>query len=140
MNKLEKLFPVESKLKIGSIDHEFTVKKFTLEVDAWMKQEFGSAELAAGLIQAGDPVTLMKVFYKLLSFEDKVFLKGIKFEDDMDENGELVSKSNQVEKLLILCSAEDIKSIFIALIKSRGMSLPEGFEGEGKIKPKVKKK
>ena len=140
---LEKLFPKETKVKLGNLEHEFTVRKLTLEVDAWMKIEFGSAEIAAGLLQAGDPETLMKLFYKLLSNEDKLFLKEIKIEDDMDEEGNVIYCTNQVKKLLILCSIDDVKNIFTSLINSRGVSLPEGFgddENKGKKKAQVKKK
>jgi len=50
-SSLDKLFPTETKVKLGLIDHEFTVQKLTLEVDAWMKQEFGTTQRASELFK-----------------------------------------------------------------------------------------
>lgn len=137
---IDKLFPRESKVKLENLDHEFTVGKVTLAVDAWIKQEFGSPEAAAVLLEGGDPEAIIKLFYKLLSFEDKTFVKNIKVEQEMDDEGNVVEVTNQVQKLLNICSVNDVKAIFISLVKSRGISLPENFGEEKKPKPKGKQK
>lgn len=140
-NDLEKLYPVEKKVTLKRIPgHEFTVRKISLDFDAWIKQEFESGEEASRLIDSGDVRAIMKVFYKLLSVEDKQFLKSIKVESDMDENGKMIEYHNQVEKLLVLATTDDVKDIFMAFVHARGISLPEGFEDEGKKKARKKKK
>ena len=141
-NSITKLFPQSTTIKLDKLDHVFTVNRFTLKVDAWIKDTFGSSEEAGTLLQSGYPEAIMKLFYNLLSFNDKVFLKSVIVESDMDEDGNIIHVTNQLQKLLHICTVNDIEGIFIALMKSRGMSLPEGFgeDEKGKKPLKVKKK
>jgi len=137
---LDKLFPLQSSVKLENLDYVFTVGKVTLAVDAWIKQEFGSAENAANLLEGGDPEAIVKLFYKLLSFEDKVYIKDLTVVSEMDDEGNILEIKNQVQKLLNICTVNDVKAIFISLVKSRGISLPENFGEEKKKKPSGKKK
>jgi hypothetical protein len=139
-NAITKLLPRETTIRIGSIDHDFTVGKLSLSVDAWLSQEFGSREIAAGLLEKGDPEALMKLLFQLFSNEDKIFLRNLKVADAIDEDGNEVVVTNLVKKLLIKCNTSDIKEIFIALARARGLALPEAFDNEGKTKAPSKKK
>ncbi len=136
MESLTKLFPEESEVRIKKIpDHVFKVQKVSLETDAWIVKEFGSGAKLAQLLMTGDPRAIMKFFYKLISYDDKVYLKTFPINKDIDENGNDVS-FDMVDKLLALSDGDDAEAIIMALFKARGISVPEIEEGKKKARSK----
>jgi hypothetical protein len=121
---IEKLFPKETKLKFKNIDKELTVQTITLADDAWMMHEFGGKAGIISVFESSDLRSLVKILYRLLSNEDKIYLGKIQFNTVDEEGTESPVKSN-IDKILFLVDVTDTKVIIKSLIDSRGASLPE---------------
>jgi hypothetical protein len=139
---IEKLFPKESKLNFKNIEKELTVKTITLADDAWMHHEFGGKEGIVNAFSSGDLRSLVRILYRLLTNEDKIWLGKIEF-NTVDENGKAEAIKSNIDKLLYLVDVTDTPVIIKALVDSRGASMPEILtEAEGTVgdKKKVKSK
>lgn len=142
---LQQLFPKETRIKFPNIDKELTVNPITLSDDSWLLHEFGGAEGLMRVFETGDLRSLIRIFYRLLSNEDKQYLSEKIELEVYDEEGNKKQIKSNIDKLAYLLDIQQFKPISDALIRARGASLPEveevaTIDGEQPEKKKKAKK
>lgn len=126
---LQQLSPKETKISFEKIPHEFTVGKITLADDAWMLNEFGGQAGIVRVFETGDLRSIVRIFFRLLNNDDKLVLSKINLVTVDEDGNELEIKSN-IDKLLYLIQSPEVQGLIVALLASRGASLPEIAEDE----------
>ena len=87
---LTKLSPKETTVNFSHKEiahHAFTVNKITIGDDAWLLNEFGGQDGIRKVFENGELKSLVRIFYRLLSEEDKLFLASIQL-SLINEDGE----------------------------------------------------
>lgn len=135
---LQQLSPKETKIKFEKIPHEFTVGKITLADDAWMLNEFGGQAGIVKIFETGDLRSLVRIFFRLLNNEDKLVLGKIVL-TTVDEDGVELEVKSSIDKLLYLIESHETQNLIMALLASRGASLPEIVDGDDDAKKKPSK-
>lgn len=125
-------------IKLARLNEEIIINPPSVSDEIWFRDVIGEDKLRETLEKMNDIPMLCRIVFKLLSFESKQLIMKYQIVDIDEETGEEVElKSKPYEKLSYLISGStEIVKIIQALVKAKGLSLPQVKDTEKKTRKK----
>jgi hypothetical protein len=142
MTSLINILPQPLTVNLGKDNLQFETRVMQLRDIAWLQENFPNQGQLDKVFSTLDTVGICKIFLRILSDESKIQLSKIKIEQVDDEGNKKEVKTN-LERLMAICDGSsrdggqttDLGRMVIAIMKSRGLGLPESSEeGSGENK------
>lgn len=126
---LQNFVAQKTKINLAKFGVDILINPFSLADDAWLQHEFGVTRLQEIFEDLGNDKNvddLMRIVYRLLDDDSKIFLADQIKPIEIDENGAKKElKLNGPQKLkYVICGASELMQVLMALAKAKGISEP----------------